>query len=176
MTTLPTAGRDGGGGSGLVIRPFERRDLGAVDALERAIYPSPWRREHFERLLGTTEAEAWVAETGEGVVVGYAVGWVVADEAELANIAVAEGHRRGGVGRQLLETIEGRAALRGARRIYLEVREGNASARAFYGSHGYRPVGRRPGYYRSPREDAITMARDLGSGAGPVVAAPEDPG
>lgn len=142
------------------IRPLEPGDLAAVERLEREIYPTPWRREHFERTLDAGSARTWVATEG-GEVIGYAVAWSGAEEAELANIAVAGHRRRRGVGRRLLETVERWAAGRGARRIYLEVREGNAEARSFYRDHGYRPVGRRSNYYRSPREDAITLVREL---------------
>lgn len=149
--------------AGAVIRPLEGADLAAVDRLERAIYPTPWRREHFQRLLDLPEATAWVAELG-GEVVGYAVGWIVADEAELANIAVAAAVRRRGLATQLLRVLESDIARRGARRLYLEVRESNRPARAFYRRHGFDVVGRRRGYYRAPREDALTMARELDRG------------
>ncbi len=45
--------------------------------------------------------------------------------------------------------------------IYLEVRESNKAAQALYYSFGFEAVGRRIGYYRSPRENAILMAKEL---------------
>ena len=88
---------------------------------------------------------------------GYALGWVAADEAELANIAVAPPHRRSGVGNRLLESMREAAAALGATRMYLEVRESNEVAQAFYRSRGFAVTGRRREYYNRPREDALTM-------------------
>jgi ribosomal-protein-alanine N-acetyltransferase len=153
-------------GAGTRVRPLAAPDLGAVLELERETFPNPWRREHFLPLLESDVSVARVAE-GPGGVVGYAIGWAIADEAELANLAVAEPARRGGLGGRLLESFLDEAARRGARRVFLEVREGNRSARAFYERRGFTVVGRRTGYYSSPREDAITMVRELAPPGGP---------
>jgi ribosomal-protein-alanine N-acetyltransferase len=59
------------------------------------------------------------------------------------------------------------AARRGARRIYLEVAEDNAAARALYAAEGFEPIGRRRGYYarrEGPAVDAITMRREVRRG------------
>jgi ribosomal protein S18 acetylase RimI-like enzyme len=50
---------------------------------------------------------------------------------------------------------------RGVRRVYLEVRESNTTAIAFYQKQGFSIMGRRPGYYREPEEAAVLMERRL---------------
>jgi len=45
--------------------------------------------------------------------------------------------------------------------LVLEVRDSNKAARGFYGSFGFIEVGRRPGYYADPVEDAILMRLDV---------------
>ena len=55
--------------------------------------------------------------------------------------------RRAGLGRRLLQGAQDRAASDGARAMFLEVAEDNFPARALYVACGYRPVGRRRGYY-----------------------------
>jgi len=57
---------------------------------------------------------------------------------------------------RVLDVLSGR----GARQIYLEVRESNAPARRLYAAHGFREVGRRKEYYRRPVEDAIVLRLD----------------
>jgi ribosomal-protein-alanine N-acetyltransferase len=53
------------------------------------------------------------------------------------------------------------ARQRGCERIDLEVSAGNASAIALYTGAGFEVVGRRPGYYSNPREDALLMSAGL---------------
>ena len=143
------------------VRPLRPSDLAEVLTLERSVYPSPWPEEHLARIVALPGAIGRVAEL-EGVgLIGYALGWVAADEAELANIAVVPPHRRSGVGRGLLESMREAAAALGATRMYLEVRVSNEVAQAFYRSRGFTVTGRRREYYSRPREDALTMAVDL---------------
>ena len=113
--------------------------------------------------LATTPHPAglgWVADSGEGAI-GYAIGWVAGDEAELADLAVARPERRRGIGAGLVRAFAGEAGVRGARQLYLEVRDSNAEARRFYDRLGFRIVGRRAGYYRTPREDALVLRARL---------------
>ena len=83
-----------------------------------------------------------------------------ADEGEILNLAVVPAGRRRGLGHALVHRILETLASRGARAIYLEVRESNAPARRLYAAHGFREVGRRKQYYRRPIEDAIVLRLD----------------
>ena len=145
----------------LRVRPLRPADLAEVLTLERSVYPSPWPEEHLARIVALPGGIGRVAELEGGGVVGYALGWVAADEAELANIAVAPPYRRSGVGNRLLESMREAAGALGATRMYLEVRVSNEIAQAFYSSRGFTVTGRRREYYSRPREDALTMAVDL---------------
>ena len=145
----------------LTIRPLRGGDLVPVLSIEESIYATPWHIEHFAEIVDLPGGLGLVACVDPGEVVGYAVGWVAADEAELANIAVVAERRGQGVGGRLLRAIWAEARERGARRMYLEVRKSNRDAQRFYGYHGFERVGRRAGYYSGPREDAVVMAVDL---------------
>ncbi len=86
------------------------------------------------------------------------------EEAHLDLLAVRPKYRRAGVGRRLMEWLEKSAVVAGISVIYLEVRENNKQAQAFYRKLGYCRVTRLPGYYLG-RESAISMGRDLWSPA-----------
>ena len=94
-------------------------------------------------------------------VLGYAVLYVVADQAELANLAVAPAFRGRGVGRALLESVVAVARELGVRQLFLEVRQSNSVAQRLYRSVGFVPVALRRGYYEAPVEDALVMALRL---------------
>jgi ribosomal-protein-alanine N-acetyltransferase len=93
--------------------------------------------------------------------VGFAMGRIVAREAELLLLGVRAREQHKGVGRLLLESFVARACARGAERLHLEVREGNHAVN-LYKRAGFTQVGRRRNYY-SGRDgqiyDALTLAR-----------------
>ena len=93
---------------------------------------------------------------------GFSLFRAVADEAELLLIAVAPEARRCGIGSALIKHFIDHATNGGARRLHLEVRDGNP-ALALYHSAGFEAVGRRRNYYRGANGaqfDAITLVRD----------------
>ena len=142
------------------------RDLDAIADIEARSFSDPWSRDAFQALLLREDADVWVFDA-EGRVTGYAVLWTSADEAELANLAVEPGSRRGGVGLSLVERALETARARGAATVYLEVRESNEAAARLYERLGFRQITMRRNYYRRPTEDARVMAlplRDLSGG------------
>jgi [ribosomal protein S18]-alanine N-acetyltransferase len=102
-----------------------------------------------------------IASKVEGRLAGFLIGRQMGEEAEVLNLAVAPESRRRGEGGALLKAAFGSLRARGVSRVFLEVRESNAAAIAFYGKHGLSKTGRRDGYYRDPAEAAIVMERKL---------------
>lgn len=148
-------------GPRLYLRPMRREDVAAVTDIEIEAFTTPWSGPTFRALLGRKEVLTRVLATPAGEVVGYAVLWYVLDEAELANIAVRSDFRGLGHGERLLRGVLDEARSQGIRQVHLEVREGNRRARDLYRRAGFRETGRRTGYYRSPREDALVLALRL---------------
>jgi ribosomal-protein-alanine N-acetyltransferase len=152
-------------GSGFVLRPMQETDLRQVLHIERRSFTIPWSDATFRGLLRRQSTAMLVAERA-GRVVGYAVLWFAADEAELGDMAVLPEARRRGLGRWLLDAALAEAARRGAKRVYLEVRESNGTARSLYEKAGFEASGVRPDYYSEPKEDAILMTRSLETDGG----------
>jgi [ribosomal protein S18]-alanine N-acetyltransferase len=147
-----------GAGSDVQIRPMEDVDVAAVMEIERAAFTMPWTESTFYGLLKRSDSLLWVAESAEGVV-AYAAVWIVLDQAELGDIAVADGWRRRGIARRLLETALDAVREKGVRELYLEVRPSNHQARRLYEQYEFVEVGRRKDYYARPREDALVLRR-----------------
>lgn len=82
-----------------------------------------------------------------------------AGEAELLRIAVDPAHRGRGLGRLLLEACQRELAEEGLVHLFLEVRVSNAAAIQLYRTCGWKPCGRRPGYYPDG-EDAALFQRE----------------
>jgi ribosomal-protein-alanine N-acetyltransferase len=103
---------------------------------------------------------ALIVEAGAEIG-GFLIGRQAADQAEILNLAVALKHRRKGEGAKLLKAVLAEFRLRGAKSVYLEVRESNTEAILFYERHGFAVAGLRNGYYHRPDEPAITMEKKL---------------
>lgn len=144
------------------IRAMESADLPRVMEVERLAYTMPWTEATFRGLLRRRDADLFVAEM-DGLIAGYAVFWAVLDQGELGNVASAPEFRRRGVARALIDAVLARAAERGVREVFLEVRISNAGARRLYESYGFKEVGRRRNYYTEPMEDALVMKREVES-------------
>lgn len=138
-------------------------DVPAILAIERAVFSDPWSARSFRDAMSNPLAFCACARRDGRAVEGYVVAWFVADEGEIANLAVAPDAWGTGIGRALLDASIKEAAVRKLRAVYLEVRDSNARARHLYGSRGFVEVGRRRSYYRRPVEDAIVLRRSMES-------------
>lgn len=142
------------------IRRMGESDLDDVLRIEQASFTTPWSRASFRNLLERRDADLWVAVL-DGRLLGYAVVWYMADQAELGNLAVDPDARGRGYGSRLLEWALERARERGTVQIFLEVRSSNEAAQALYARHGFVSAGFRRRYYRAPVEDARVMRKKL---------------
>jgi ribosomal-protein-alanine N-acetyltransferase len=102
-----------------------------------------------------------VVATINDEVVGYAAFWCVIDQGELGNVAVSSDWRGYGLGARLVADVIERAARRGVREVFLEVRPTNLVARRLYERFGFVTVGRRRNYYQQPVEDALVLRRPV---------------
>ncbi len=142
------------------VRRARPEDLPRILEVERAAFSTPWSETSFRTLMPLSRVIVRVAEL-DGRVVGHGVVWRVADEGELANLAVDPDVHGHGVGRILLDQLLAEAREAGITHVFLEVRESNLPARRLYSSRGFREVGLRPGYYRRPTEDALVLRLEL---------------
>ena len=141
----------------LVIRPFGKEDAEAASGIlrespEAVVWSAPMIRD----LLATTGVSGFIAKR-DSRATGLILGREVLDEGEILNLAVAKGNRRRGEGTALSRQMMNSFAMRGVQRVFLEVRESNLGAIAFYESLGFQRVGRRQGYYQQPPEAALIL-------------------
>ena len=142
------------------IRRAVSADVPALAEIERACFTDPWSPAGLDETIQYETAISLVAELGADVV-GYVMARISGEEGEILNLAVLSTHRRRGIGRELLARGLAAMAEAGAREAYLEVRESNSAAIGMYGAQGFRPVGLRSHYYRSPLEDALVLRAAL---------------
>ncbi|MCX7360648.1 MAG: ribosomal protein S18-alanine N-acetyltransferase [Alphaproteobacteria bacterium] len=122
-----------------------------------------WTRQDMAGLLASPGVRGLLLEIG-GRAIGVMLRRVTVDEAELLTLAVDPAHRRLGAGRALLAAAMDDVRQAGARSFFLEVGADNPAAQALYAEAGFRPVGRRAGYYprgQGRTADAVVMRLDL---------------
>lgn len=151
------------------VRAGVAGDLAAVIALERATAEAPhWSEAEYAAAIssgaGYVRRRLFVSESNGGVI-GFAVGKVAWDLAELESVAVDQRMRRGGVGKALcaavIEWCRGECVMA----LELEVRAASAGALGLYRGLGFIPVGARSRYYSEPVDDAVLMRLDLSKSA-----------
>lgn len=147
----------------LSIRPATSADVPAIMALEKtAPSAAHWSVQQYEGLFGTAEPNRVALVLGdENGLQAFAIARVVRDEWELENIVVAGGARRRSLGTRILDELLQIARTRGAKAVFLEVRESNQAARALYEKWAFLESGRRRRYYQEPDEDAILYRIDF---------------
>jgi ribosomal-protein-alanine N-acetyltransferase len=155
----------GGKASRPVVRPLRSDHAESCARLHAAGFAHPWSAEEIARLVAEASSLSLAAlDPASGVLRGFAIARLAADEAEILTVAVDSAWRGKGVGRALLSEILRQAAYAGARSMFLEVEEGNAAALALYRRLGFARIGERPGYYRrrdGSRALAVVMRRGL---------------
>ncbi len=148
------------------LREFLPEDADAVAAIAaQAPAAANWSKESYLKFVREEGSLALVLELS-GQTQGFLIGRLVADQAELLNLAVTAAQRRKGAGTALLTQALEVWRSRGAKTVYLEVRESNTGAIAFYEKQGFTAAGLRKGYYREPDEPALTMVRKLTASIG----------
>ena len=133
--------------------------VAAVAELEKLSFSLPWDEASVAGEL-TNPLSLWLVAVEDGELAGYVGSQSVMGEADMMNLAVKPEYRRRGVGEKLVRNLVEELKAQKVYCLTLEVRASNAPAIALYEKLGFVPVGRRPGYYRSPREDALILRKE----------------
>ena len=132
-----------------------------VAQLEKECFQDPWSERSIATEL-TNPLSLWLVALDGEQVVGYVGSQSVMGEADMMNIAVSAQQRRLGIAQSLVERLVAALAQKDVNSLTLEVRASNEPAKALYGKLGFLQVGRRPNYYRNPKEDALILRKEWG--------------
>jgi ribosomal-protein-alanine N-acetyltransferase len=132
-------------------------DIDRLHPIERDVFGADgWSAASFWAELAQHETCRFVVAEEEDGIVGYAGLAAGPDEAFVQTLAVRRDRWGRGIGTALLGHLLAEA---GDRPVLLEVRADDARPQALYRRHGFRPVGRRRGYYQPSGADAVVMRR-----------------
>jgi ribosomal-protein-alanine N-acetyltransferase len=149
--------------AGFVVREFRVEDAARASEILLAVREAAsWSSRGLVEFMTLPGVMALISERN-GEATGFILGRMVGDETEILNLAVRVEFRRQGEGRALLRELLHRFAGSGVSRVFLEVRESNHGAMAFYEREGFRRIGRREDYYQDPREAALVYEKEQDS-------------
>ncbi len=144
----------------ITIRALKSTDAAAIAEIEAlCLDAAQWGIDGYAR-LDSGELNGWAAEL-EHDLLAFIVVQTAADELEILNLGVDPAFRRQGLATRLLSMALTAGEKNRASRAFLEVRESNAVARAFYRSQRFLETGRRKGYYSHSYEDALVLSLPL---------------
>ena len=124
----------------MMIRPYVDEDQASVAALWREVFPgSPvWNHPEtdIKRKLAV-QRELFVVATVDAEIIGTAMAGYDGHRGWVYYVAVNPKHRRTGIGRALMSSVEEGLARLGCPKLNLQVRASNHQAVAFYERLGY---------------------------------------
>ena len=146
---------------GAQLRRMQATDVESVLEIERRNFRDPWTRRAFlAEIKAGPVSQPMVVEYDDRII-GYVVPWFVADELQIANLAIHEDFRRRGLARQTIGQLCEIALQKNCKVAHLEVRHTNTAARELYESLGFKTTTVRRAYY-GPAEDALLMSKNFG--------------
>jgi ribosomal-protein-alanine acetyltransferase len=146
------------------IRPVEASHIGDLIRIAEETNLSHWSAQSYLDEMKNPDALIRRLVAEDNSTIGFVVGRIVAGgvieshaDAEIYNIAVTKNEQGQGRGQILFDAFRSVCMKRDAANIWLEVRESNQNAIAFYERNGFEPVQTRRSFYENPREHAILM-------------------
>lgn len=132
--------------------------VASVAALEKLCFSAPWSEKSVASELENPLSYWLVALDGDAVA-GYIGSQSVLGESDMMNVAVDPKYRRQGIAEGLVTGLVEALRQQGNHCLTLEVRASNGPAIALYEKLDFSQVGRRPNYYRNPKEDALILKK-----------------
>ena len=139
--------------------PMDSRHVAQVAALEKQCFSDPWSESSVASEL-SNPLSAWLVAMDGDALAGYVGSQSVMGESDMMNIAVDAHYRRQGIAQALVKELVAQLKEKGNHSLTLEVRISNQPAIALYEKLGFEQVGKRPNYYRNPKEDALILRKE----------------
>ena len=141
------------------LQKMESCHVQQVAQLEALCFSDPWSENSVASELKNPLA-LWLVAVEKDCVAGYVGSQTVMGETDMMNIAVHPDYRRKGIAEALVNGLTGELKALGSQCLTLEVRASNIAAQNLYAKLDFIQIGRRPNYYRHPKEDALILRKE----------------
>lgn len=130
-----------------------------VAKLEALCFSDPWSERSVAGELDNPLSTWLICADGDAVL-GYVGSQTVMGETDMMNVAVHPDARGQGIATRLILALVEDLKKQGSHCLTLEVRASNQNAISLYQKLGFSQIGRRPNYYRNPKEDALILRKE----------------
>ena len=130
-----------------------------VAKLEALCFSDPWSERSVAGELDNPLSTWLICADGDAVL-GYVGSQTVMGETDMMNVAVHPDARGQGIATRLILALVEDLKKQGSHCLTLEVRASNQNAISLYQKLGFPQIGRRPNYYRNPKEDALILRKE----------------
>lgn len=145
------------------VEPLKNRNIRDVIEIEIECGLSRWSHTDYVDELARPDSVMLTASVADRDCAGFLVGRFIpgtsadANDAEIYNIGVRPALQGFGIGSRLMNELFSICSRDRIENIWLDVRESNERAIAFYKSFGFTQTAVRRAFYRDPVEDGIIM-------------------
>lgn len=144
-----------------MIKKLDISNLDDLINIENICFSHPLASNMLENAL-LNHKYCFFGYTIDDKVIAYGSLFIVADEAQINNIAVLPSFRKKGIATKILNEIINYSKKCKCSVITLEVRESNTNAIQLYQKSGFVTLRARKKYYNHPTEDAYEMSKNIG--------------
>lgn len=131
-------------------------------AIHKECFPNYWNIDAFSDFFSVSGTHALLMQDGQPL--GMLVYRQAHEDADIITVCVLPQARRSGIARALMTIAMASLKEMGAKKLFLDVEDGNSAALALYESLGFTHIRRRKLYYRQKNgsyTDALVMSRKL---------------
>ena len=129
--------------------------------LDQQTFKGLWTKSQWERELTDPKRICiGVVDIEKEQLLGLCSAWLIIDELHITSLAVHPIHQRKGLGKFLISDLIKRSNSHKKKHIYLEVKDTNDQAKAFYKSMGFKIEGKRSNFYKDG-SDAVIFSKQL---------------
>lgn len=149
------------------IFDFEEKYAAEILQIQTESDLSIWSKNDYLNELDRKDSIFKIAQNADGKIVGFALVRLLIgnsnflensfDSSEILNIAVRDSFQKQGIGQKIFDEILKSLTEKNIKEIWLEVRELNAKAIAFYEKNGFIKQFVRKNYYSNPSENALIL-------------------
>lgn len=150
------------------IFDFEKKHLDAIIQIQAETGLSVWTKSDYLNESERDDSIFRIARNSDGKITGFALVRLLVgesndafDSSEILNIAVQTSFQNTGIGQMIFDEILLALKEKNIREIWLEVRQSNLKAIAFYQKNKFEKRFERKNYYSNPTENALIFLRQI---------------